>query len=49
MYHNIERARRVLWYEPIVDMEEGVKGMFKVRSMSSLPLRAGHGTDRLFL
>jgi sterol-4alpha-carboxylate 3-dehydrogenase (decarboxylating) len=33
-YYNIEKARRVLGYEPQVGLEEGIKRMFEVRRLS---------------
>lgn len=44
-YHNIEKARRVLGYEPEVGLEEGVRRMVEVRFCC---MRAGcHTDDRL--
>ena len=41
-WHNIEKARRVLGYEPQVGLEEGMKRMLEVCSLI-LPLpRCGH-------
>jgi hypothetical protein len=34
-YHNIEKARRVLGYEPLIGIEEGMKRTFDVRGCSS--------------
>lgn len=35
-YHNIEKARRILGYEPVVGLEEGVKRTVEVRRFESL-------------
>jgi sterol-4alpha-carboxylate 3-dehydrogenase (decarboxylating) len=32
-WHNVEKARRVLGYEPIVSMEEGIDRMVEVRDL----------------
>ena len=39
-WHSIEKARRVLGYEPIVDLDEGIKRTVDVRSInpSSYPI-----------
>ena len=38
-YHNIEKARRVLGYEPEVGLEEGVRRMVEVRLVRVRGLR----------
>jgi len=53
-YHNIEKARRVLGYEPLVSVEEGVKRAVEVRvlclalslQMCLIPL-SSHGTPNM--